>query len=294
MAQQIRFCTTGDGVRLAFTISGTGPPLVRVLGWLTHLEFEADGRWFGALWQRLAHHTRLVRYDGRGIGLSDRAQELVTAFLDVMRLGWGEDSPTVRQMFAAPFFPDAEAAFFDWYSELQRAAATPAQAVAFLAASVRMDVRPLLSAVRVPTLVIHRRGDQAVPIAKGHELAMSIPGAQFLALEGRNHLPLPGEPAAEELCTAVEAFVAETPAVAPPWAAGSESPASAPYPAGLTGREVEVLQLLAAGRSTREIATCLVISEGTVERHITHLYGKIGAVNRADATSYAHWHGLFA
>jgi DNA-binding CsgD family transcriptional regulator/tetratricopeptide (TPR) repeat protein len=65
-----------------------------------------------------------------------------------------------------------------------------------------------------------------------------------------------------------------------------------PFPDGLTAREVEVLRLIAAGRSTREIAESLEISPGTVERHVTNLYAKIGAQNRADATAYAFRHGL--
>ncbi|HEY7295756.1 MAG TPA: LuxR C-terminal-related transcriptional regulator, partial [Dehalococcoidia bacterium] len=64
------------------------------------------------------------------------------------------------------------------------------------------------------------------------------------------------------------------------------------YPDGLSAREVEVLRLVAAGKTNREVAAALVISEGTVERHVTNLYGKIGARNRAEATSYAHAHGL--
>jgi DNA-binding CsgD family transcriptional regulator len=57
--------------------------------------------------------------------------------------------------------------------------------------------------------------------------------------------------------------------------------------AGLSPREREVLRLIAAGMSTREIAEILVISEGTVGRHVTNVYRKIGAKNRADATAYA-------
>jgi DNA-binding NarL/FixJ family response regulator len=68
---------------------------------------------------------------------------------------------------------------------------------------------------------------------------------------------------------------------------------SAPtYPNGLTPREVEVLRLIAAGKSTKEIALTLVISNPTVERHITHIYEKIGLRSRAEATAYALRHGL--
>jgi DNA-binding CsgD family transcriptional regulator len=64
------------------------------------------------------------------------------------------------------------------------------------------------------------------------------------------------------------------------------------YPDGLTAREVDVLRLIAAGRSNREITDTLAISERTVNRHITNLYGKIGARGKADATAYALRHGL--
>jgi DNA-binding NarL/FixJ family response regulator len=69
-------------------------------------------------------------------------------------------------------------------------------------------------------------------------------------------------------------------------------PARPASPAGITPREEEVLRLIAAGRTTREIAEELVLSPGTVERHITNLYGKIGARGRADATTFALRHGL--
>ncbi len=70
---------------------------------------------------------------------------------------------------------------------------------------------------------------------------------------------------------------------------------AAAYADGLTRREVELLRLLAAGRSNREIAGALVLSVRTVERHISNIYDKIGAsgtVARATATAYAYSHGL--
>ena len=64
------------------------------------------------------------------------------------------------------------------------------------------------------------------------------------------------------------------------------------YPDGLTPREVEVLRLLATGRTNREIAADLIIGLTTVDRHISNLYAKIGARGRADAAAYAVRHGL--
>jgi DNA-binding NarL/FixJ family response regulator len=61
---------------------------------------------------------------------------------------------------------------------------------------------------------------------------------------------------------------------------------------GLTGREVEVLQLVATGRTNREIAEELVISEKTVARHVANIFVKVGVSSRAAATAYAYRHGL--
>ncbi len=72
-------------------------------------------------------------------------------------------------------------------------------------------------------------------------------------------------------------------------------PAKAPaYPDGLTEREVEVLRLVASGKSNAEIAAELVLSIRTVERHISNIYAKINAHGRVDATSYAFTHGLIS
>ncbi len=66
-------------------------------------------------------------------------------------------------------------------------------------------------------------------------------------------------------------------------------PAKAPaYPDGLSGREVEVLRLIAAGRSNKDIADELFISINTVYRHVTNIYSKTNSSNRAEAATYAH------
>lgn len=71
MKQEIRFCTTPDGVRIAYATSGSGPPLVKTANYLTHLEHD----WNGPVWRHwlrgLGRHHTLVRYDERGCGLSD-------------------------------------------------------------------------------------------------------------------------------------------------------------------------------------------------------------------------------
>jgi class 3 adenylate cyclase len=77
MEQEIRFCTTSDGVRIAYATVGHGPPLVVAWGWVGHLEFEWHDPDWRAFLEALAERRLLVRFDKRGTGLSDRdAQDL--------------------------------------------------------------------------------------------------------------------------------------------------------------------------------------------------------------------------
>jgi class 3 adenylate cyclase/pimeloyl-ACP methyl ester carboxylesterase len=277
MEQQIHFCTTSDGVRIAYATVGQGPPLVRVLGWFTHLEFE----WENALWRRFidpfSSRFLLIRYDGRGMGLSDRevkdfsleahvldleavvdatgldkvalfgiseggwtsiayvvrhpqrvshlilygssarSQALDTeegrqqalAMGTLIRQGWGSDLPAYRQLFTGIFMPDADSDAIRGFNELQRVSADADDVVALLAANLRVDVRALLPQVAVPTLVIHRRGDAAVPFELGRDVAAGIPGARFLPLDGRNHafFAAPNDPAREIILNAIEELI---------------------------------------------------------------------------------------
>jgi pimeloyl-ACP methyl ester carboxylesterase len=70
-AQEIRFCTTGDGVRLAYATMGAGPPLVKAANWLSHLDYDRETVVWRHWLVELARRYRLVRYDERGCGLSD-------------------------------------------------------------------------------------------------------------------------------------------------------------------------------------------------------------------------------
>lgn len=70
--QDIKFCTTTDGVHLAYSRIGSGPHLVRVLGHFTHLEMEWEWPDLRHFWESLAEYFTVVRYDGRGTGLSDK------------------------------------------------------------------------------------------------------------------------------------------------------------------------------------------------------------------------------
>jgi pimeloyl-ACP methyl ester carboxylesterase len=79
MEQQIRFCTTTDGVRIAYATIGAGPPLVYVCGWPQHLDLEWDAERSRAFIEELAEGFTLIRYDMRGGGLSDRDVDDISA-----------------------------------------------------------------------------------------------------------------------------------------------------------------------------------------------------------------------
>jgi pimeloyl-ACP methyl ester carboxylesterase/DNA-binding winged helix-turn-helix (wHTH) protein len=97
--QEIRFCTAGDGMRIAYATSGTGPPLVKPANWMTHLEFD----WESPVWRHwlreLSREHTLVRYDERGCGLSDRD------VADLSFDAWVRDLETVVDTMELERFP---------------------------------------------------------------------------------------------------------------------------------------------------------------------------------------------
>ncbi len=69
--QQVTFCTAADGVQIACASVGDGPPLFKAPNWLNHLEYEWRSPVWGPFFREVARHSRLVRFDQRGNGLSD-------------------------------------------------------------------------------------------------------------------------------------------------------------------------------------------------------------------------------
>jgi DNA-binding SARP family transcriptional activator/pimeloyl-ACP methyl ester carboxylesterase len=99
LSQSIRFCTSPDGVRLAYAVVGEGPVLVKTANWLSHLEYD----WNSPVWRHwmtgLARHRTLVRYDERGCGLSDWNVE------DFSLDAWVQDLETVVDTLGLKSFP---------------------------------------------------------------------------------------------------------------------------------------------------------------------------------------------
>jgi class 3 adenylate cyclase/pimeloyl-ACP methyl ester carboxylesterase len=275
--QEIFFCQARDGVQLAYSRMGQGPPLVKTGNWMTHLEFDFESPIWRHLYRELSRDHTFFRYDARGNGLSDRevadvsfehfvddletvvdaagvdrfallgisqgcavsvayavrhperishlvlyggfaagwkkrarnAAELeaAEAMLTLMRLGWGQENPAFRQLFTSQFLPGGSKEQSDWFNELQRMSATPADAARNLLAVADTDVNSLLSQVNVPTLVMHARHDARVPFELGRRMAAGIPGARFVPLESRNHLFLENEPAFDRFLQELRSFV---------------------------------------------------------------------------------------
>ncbi len=247
MELDVRYARTTDGVNVAYATVGSGPTVIFPPGWISHLQLFWDGatyyRMFGEM---IAETHRLVLYDNRGCGLSDRDIKDVSAdtlMLDldavveaidadrfalfavswagpmavryavenperVTRLGFYGSYPAHRAVdpeMLAVLRASWGVASREFYSRLTpdgdftqemleagakrlREAATADVGLAYQ--GMVDDQRPQLSRVRAPTLVVHRRGDEAVPVAGGRELAAGIPDARFVLLEGRNHVPV--------------------------------------------------------------------------------------------------------
>jgi class 3 adenylate cyclase len=125
---------------------------------------------------------------------ADRQEEVLASY----ETRWGTPSFGVRSL--APSLADDER-FRQWHAQACRFAGTPASAVAWFRITMEIDIRDVLPAIRVPTLVIHRTDDRVVPVGAGRYLAEKIPDARLLELPGADHYPFSGdyEPALEEL-----------------------------------------------------------------------------------------------
>jgi pimeloyl-ACP methyl ester carboxylesterase/DNA-binding CsgD family transcriptional regulator len=146
--------------------------------------------------------------------------------------------------------------------------------------TIESTVATDLPQLEVPTLVLHPRNFTMLKPEQGAEFASLVPDARMLQIGGHED-SVWGDPS--ELIEAIDGFLSEI--LGRPATGGAALEGT--MPEHLTRREIEVLRLIASGRSNREIADELVLSVRTVERHITNLYGKISARGKADATAFA-------
>lgn len=232
--------------------------------------------------------SRLVLYGAYARGTFERGEpdkeRMYRALIDMTRLGWGKDNPVFRQVFTSRFIPGATDEQIGWFNELCRKTTSPEIAARLLETRAGINVVDLLDKVQAPTLILHSRDDDVIPIAEGHILAAGIRDAQFVELDSKNHILLGAEPAWERFCEEVLDFM------------GMKDPASSEDPAfnALTAREREVLSLITEGLGNAEIAARLSISEKTVRNHVSNVFDKLGVWSRAQAMVFAHDHGFRA
>ncbi len=247
------YYAVSDGLEIAYQVTGRGDrDIVLVAGFVSHLELDwADPRHAGFL-DRLGSSGRLIRFDKRGTGMSDRPNDLpdmetrmhdVLAVMDAagssraVLFGYSEGGPMSILMAAMhpervealvlygayakrlraddypwaqtpeerreymeklagewsweadmrAMCPSADDSMARWWGQRARAAATPSTVRSLIAMNSLIDVRGVLGSVRVPTLVIHRRGDRDSGVEEGRYLVEHIPGARFVELSGADH-----------------------------------------------------------------------------------------------------------
>lgn len=250
MVAETRYVKTGK-VFVACQISGqASPDLVVVPGFFSHMEHDWENPRFARFNHALGSFSRLICFDKRGTGLSDRSVGVphleeriddIRAVLDAagseraFLCGTSEGGP-MSLLFAATY-PDriaglilvgayaravgsvtaydnpaateraveetwgtgkgleafapsvaGEPAFRDWWARRQRLGASPSDVINLIRMNAEIDVRHILPAIRVPTLVIHRAGDVRVRSSAGRALAEAIPGATYVELPGDDHL----------------------------------------------------------------------------------------------------------
>ncbi len=220
---------------------------------------------------------RLLLYGAYADGSSITSPAVREAIVGTVRSHWGLGSRLLADMFLG----DASSVEQERLARYQREAASPDTAAVLLELVYSNDVRSDLDQVRAPTLVVHRRGDRAIPYQLGRELAAGIPTATLIPLDGNAHFPWAGD--SSSVARALRSVLA------------SEAPArqAGEHPAVLlSDREREVLALVASGLSDQEIAGQLVLSRHTVHRHVANIRNKLGRSTRTAAVAEAARLGL--
>lgn len=211
-----------------------------------------------------------------------RQIEEAETLLQVMKIGWGKANPAFRQIFTTLFIPEGSPEQIDWFNDLQRISTSSDIAARLESTAYTIDVSHLASQVSVPTLVLHAEEDAVVPFEEGRRLATLIPGARFVPLASKNHLLLESEPAWQRFLEEMSRFL-DVPTGGVRVGRVEETQQ---HLVTLTRREREIASLVAQGQSNHQIADGLVISERTVEGHISNILAKLNFQSRAQVAAW--------
>jgi class 3 adenylate cyclase len=133
--------------------------------------------------------SRLILYGTYACGREVARDDIRASFISLMRSHWGIAARTLTDVTA----PGIDKDMLDWLTTKTREGATGEMAANLLEMDYEGDVRELLPKIEVPTLVIHRRGERAVPFSMARELSSRLPGARLATLEGNIHWPWLGD-----------------------------------------------------------------------------------------------------
>ncbi len=222
---------------------------------------------------------RLLLYGGYASGSDIASPAARETMIDLVERHWGLGS----RVLADVFLPGANGRERTAFATFQRRSSSREVAASALRAVYELDATRELPHITRPTLVLHRRGDRAIPFALGRDLADRIPDATFVELAGDEHFPWRGD--SSSVANAVERFLGGR-AVSTPASSAPQADTA------LTAREVEVLRLVARGLTDAEIAEQLVLSVHTVHRHIANIRTRLGVATRSAAAAWAADQGL--
>ncbi len=354
---KVQYTKSGD-YYLAYQVIGDGPQTILFVGgFVSHLELMWEQPDSAAFFKRLSQCARVILFDKRGVGLSDRVgsvptpeetMEDISVILDAVGcetatlMSVSEGGPVVV-LFAATYpnrteqlilygtmpkwirsydYPWAlsrsqydrwlasmidnwggpvalrhfapsrceDEDFLAWWAKVLRHAATPGSVKGVMEALRDIDVREVLAHVHVPTLVLHRKGDTAVPVAGGRFLAENLPNSRFVELSGQDHWWWVGD--SDAILDEIDCFMAKSGAdiEVTPLVKAHETPQT--MVESLTDREMDVLRLIAAGYTNQQVADELVLTLGTVKTYTSHIYAKLNVENRTQAVFAARKMGL--
>jgi len=185
----------------------------------------------------------------------------------------------------APSMRDS-ARYREWAARMERHTCSPGSVEALARWAAAVDVRPLLAGLRVPTLVIHRRGDRSVPVTDGRYLAEHIPGAEYAELPGEDHTLFVGDQRAvhQAIIGFLDRTVAGGALRAALRRADRKNVAGTGWDA-LTPSEREVAALIATGMTNSQVAARLHLSPHTVDGRLRRVFAKLGVNTRVELTA---------
>jgi pimeloyl-ACP methyl ester carboxylesterase len=131
------------------------------------------------------------------------------AIITLTRQGWAKYNPAFRQVLTSLLLPDATLEEMGWFNDLQQISVSAENAARLQQSSGDFNVVDLLPRIAAPTLVLHCRDDAAMPFAQSRLIASRIPRAGLVALDSRNHVLLPRDPAWAAFVSAVRRFLRE-------------------------------------------------------------------------------------